>query len=41
MVTNLMDDIVLIGMLLLRLGVPIVLMTLMAAAMNRAARALS
>lgn len=38
---SLVDDVVLVGMMLLRLGVPILMMTLMAAVMNRAARSLS
>ena len=41
MAMSLMDNIVLIEMMLLRLGVPILLMTLMAVALNRAARSLS
>jgi hypothetical protein len=38
---GLVDDVVLVGMMLSRLGVPILMMTLMAAVMNRAARSLS
>jgi hypothetical protein len=38
---NLIDDLVLVAMMLLRLGVPILLMTLLAAILNRAARSLS
>lgn len=41
MYADLVDNIVLVGMVLLRLGVPILMMTLMAAALNRAARSAS